>query len=96
MQSVTRTHDMDEAEAAYWDAVHYLQVAIADPHASIADKKECVDATAHALTAWAKAIQKAHAQQHAFKPSLTDVRRDLIEHIIDVQNGRYVRVNGIS
>jgi len=88
MQTVTRTFDIRNAEAKYYDALHYVQVAASDPNASIADRKECLGYCDRAFAAWAKQIQLQHRRQHGYMPPIQEVRVALSEHVADVLNTR--------
>lgn len=88
MQTVSRTQDIERAERKYFDAFHYVQVAAADPRASLTDKKDCLGYLSRAFDQWAKLIQQQHRKQYNTAPPIAEVRDRLKEYVTDALNAR--------
>lgn len=89
VKTVKHTDRIKALETAYWNEHHYLQVCIADPDASIADRKECLAAVKRAYENLVNAIWSQHRKQHGATAPIAVVRDRVKEWIVDNLNIRH-------
>ena len=94
MKLITRTDRIKDLETAYWNAHHYLQVCMADQHATIADRRDCLADVETAYNTLARAIWTQHKKQHREVAPMDTIRAALKEWITDNLNARNMYTKG--
>ncbi len=83
MKTIKRTEPIVRAERIYWDAYHYLQVCMADTHATLSDRRECLAEVKDAFDALVKLITKQYYAQHRVKLTKKHAEHLVSEMIAD-------------